>query len=653
MTSLPLRACLGAAATVLAFAAPAAAQVPSIGFVFPPGGQTGQKATLNINGGNLQGATALLVSGEGVQAQITKNDNAAALPVELTIAPNAAPGLRELRVVTPRGVSNAGRVWISAYPDVNEVEPNNLPSAAQKAEKLPAVFNGQINGGEDADNYTFQAQAGDTYVFDLVSVQMASALDGYLVLFDSRGKVLQSAQESFDRDPRIIHTFKNAGTYTVQVRDSMYRGGGNFVYRLTAGKVPVVTGYLPVGGKRGQTVNVNLQGANLGNMTSMPVQIPADKNEVTLALNTPMGPAANPISMVVSDLDEAVEAEPNDQAGHATVVANTPVVINGRIDKAGDLDVYRIKPAAAGNLSFEVQARRIGSRLDSYLRVMDATGKELQANDDANGKDSRIVLGVQAGTEYLVEVRSLDRRSGGDMYYRLEVEPPAGQDFRLTATPTQVNVGQGGSTAVQVNVQRLNGFGGPVALKVEGVPAGVTVSPAQIPAGQPATSFTFTADPAAAAGAATQLKITGTATLDGKPVERVADAVEIYRQPLAGDNQDSRRATLMFPAAVMPPAAYSLDLEQRAISVKKGTNVQVKVKVTRQMGVNGQIALTAAGMPPNVAVPNVNVAQDATEAVLAINVAANAPEVTHNIIITGNLNNNLQVAPALTLTVTP
>jgi hypothetical protein len=414
-----------------------------------------------------------------------------------------------------------------------------------------------------------------------------------------------------------------------------------------------VTGYLPVGGKRGQTVNVALQGANLGSMSTMPVQIPADQDEVTVPLTTPMGPAAMPISMIAGDLDEVVEAEPNDQPTQASPVGAVPVVINGRIDKPGDLDVYRIKPAAAGNLAFDLQGRRIGSRIDSFVRVMDATGKDLQSNDDAAGKDSRIVIGVQAGTEYLVEVRSQDRRSGGDMYYRLEINPPGGQDFKLTATPDEVNVGQGGSTAVTVNIQRLNGFGGRVELKVEGLPAGVTASPAFIPAGQPAGTFTLTGDPMAAAGTATQLRIVGTATIGEKTVTRVAQPIEIYKEPLAADNQNSTRTTLLFPVGVTPPAAYSLDLEQRAITVKKGTNVQVKVKSTRQMGVNGQINLTVAGQPPNVAPQLQNIAQNANEAVITLNVAANAPEVTQNILITGNLNNNVQVAPALTITITP
>jgi hypothetical protein len=639
-----------ALAALLAAAGPAAAQSPSVTFVFPPGGQTGTKAALTFNGGNLQGATGLLISGTGVQAAITKNDSAAAMPVELTIAPDAAPGLRELRVVTPRGVSNAARVWISGYPDASEAEPNNTLDKAQKLEKLPVVANGQVNGGEDRDYFSFQAAAGDTYVFDLVAAQMASGLDGFVSLLDSRGKVLISAQDSFDRDPRIIHTFKTAGTYLVEVRDSMYRGGGNFVYRLTMGKVPVITGYLPVSGRRGQTVEVSLEGVNLGAMASMPVKIPMEGDEVTVGLTTPMGPSANPISLFASDNDEVVESEPNNILTHATPADTLPISLNGRIDKPGDVDLYRIKPAAAGNLSFEVWARRIGSRLDSFLRILDATGKEVNSNDDAQGKDSRIVFGVAAGTEYVVEVRSQDRRAGGDMFYRLEIAPPGGQDFALSVTPDEVNVGQGGATAVTVNVQRINGFGGKIDLKVDGLPAGITASPAFVPAGQQAAQFTLNAEAMAAAGFG-HIKVIGTATIAEKPVERTAQPVEIYRQPLAGDNQDSRRPCRIFTAAVMPPTAYSLDLEQKAITAKKGTNVQIKVKAIRQMGVTQQINLTVAGQPGNVNPQLQNVNANANEAVITLAIGANAPSVTQNIIITGNLNNNVQVAPAFTLTI--
>jgi hypothetical protein len=432
----------------------------------------------------------------------------------------------------------------------------------------------------------------------------------------------------------------------------MYRGGGNFTYRLTMGKIPAITGMLPMGGKRGDTVTVNLEGVNLGAMKSMPVVIPMDQDTVTVPVSTPDGMAPAPISLTAGNFEETVEAEPNDKPAQANTVVELPMTINGRIDKSGDVDLFRIKPTAAGNLSFEIQGRRIGSRIDSFLRVLDPTGKEIQANDDAEGKDSRIVFAVAAGTEYLVEVRSLDRRAGGDVFYRLEIDPPSGPDFKLSMTPSEMNVGQGGSVAVTVTAARLAGYGGPIALRVEGLPAGLAASPAAIPAGAATAMFTLTAEPGATPGALGQIRVIGTAMIDGKSVEHLVQPVETYVPPLAAAEQIQRRPTQILAATVMPQQAYALDIEPRLITVKKGMPVPIKIKVTRQAAATQAITIAAVGQPANVAPALQNVAEKANEATITLNVAANAPVGTYNVVITGNLANNVQTAPAFTLTIT-
>jgi hypothetical protein len=652
MRRLTIATLAAAAAVTLGAAGPAAAQAPSVAAVMPPGGQQGAKATVSVNGGNLQGATAVLISGAGVEAAIKDAANAGALALDLTIAPDAAPGVREVRVVTPRGTSNAGRIWIGVYPQAGDTEPNNTLMAAQKLAKLPLTVAGAIGGGEDVDNYSFEASAGDTYVFDLVAARMASGLDGYLALYDSKGRIVASAIDSFDRDPRLIHTFKAPGTYVVQVRDTMYRGGGNFVYGLNLGKIPAITGYLPVAGRRGSTVNVQLQGVNLGGMATVPVQMPMDQDQVTLFPTTPAGPSTTPITLRATDLPEMSEGEPNDAAAQAMALPDGPIAVSGRIDKPGDVDLYRVKAAAAATYTFDLYGSRIGSRIDSVMRILDATGKEIQANDDAVGKDSRMNFNLAANTEYLVEVKGIDQRAGGDVFYRLELAPPAGADFSLRVTPDAINVGQAGSAVVTVNAVRTNGFSGPIELRVEGLPMGVSVSPALIPAGANSAQFTLTAAAGAAPGSMGQIKVIGKGTLGDKTVEHAAVGTETYVPPLAQAEQAKQRETVFLTSTVGPQPAYVLDLDQKAITVKRGQSVKVIVKTTRQMGQNGAIALTAAGQPANVTPTVAPIPQDKNEVEITIAAAANAPLVTQNIILSGNLNNNTQVAPALTVTIT-
>jgi hypothetical protein len=643
---------LPVAAALIGLAAPAHAQAPAVSYVYPAGVKTGGSGTVAVNGGNLNGATSVMIEGQGVTATIKDAANAGAITLQLDVAANATPGMREVRVVTPRGVSNAGRLWLTAYPGVNEVEPNNTPPMPQKLAAVPVTLDGQVNGATDIDIFSFEAGAGDTFVFDLAAYRMVSGLDGYLILANAKGKTLQTAQEGFDRDPRIVYTFPAAGTYQIAVRDSMFRGGGNFTYRLTMGKIPVITGYLPVGGKKGQSVNLTLEGANLGAMKNATVQMPGDLSDVTVAPNAPTGAPSSPITLVTGDTDEATETEPNDEPAQATQVGGAPITLNGRIDKTGERDLYRFTPAAAGTLAFEVQAKRIGSRIDSNLRILDAMGKAISENDDALGKDSRIVMNVAAGTTYLIEVRSVDQRFGGDCFYRVEITPPGGQDFSLRTTPDSVNVGLGGSTLVTVNVTRQNGFAGPIDLRVEGLPAGMTASRALIPPGQATGQFTITAAANAAAGAMGAIKVIGKGMINGNPVEHVATPFENYVAPLATPDQAKPKDTVYNSAATMPAQAYALDITPKEITVKRGMPVTITVNATRQAGQTAQINLAVAGQPGNVTPALQNIAANANSATITLNVAANAPVVTQNVIITGNMNNNVQTAPAFTLTIT-
>jgi len=65
---------------------------------------------------------------------------------------------------------------------------------------------------------------------------------------------------------------------------------------------------------------------------------------------------------------------------------------SGRIDKPGDRDFYRLHASKGQGFTFEIEAHRYGSPLDSFLSLQDPSGKELNSNDDgtAIGKDSKL-----------------------------------------------------------------------------------------------------------------------------------------------------------------------------------------------------------------------------------------------------------------------
>ena len=78
------------------------------------------------------------------------------------IAPDAEPGVRELRILNAGGVSNRSRFVVGQLPEIDEVEPNSEKSQAQNIASWPVV-NGQILEG-DRDYFRFSAKAGETVI---------------------------------------------------------------------------------------------------------------------------------------------------------------------------------------------------------------------------------------------------------------------------------------------------------------------------------------------------------------------------------------------------------------------------------------------------------------------------------------------------------
>ena len=136
---------------------------------------------------------------------------------------------------------------------------------------LPCVVNGQIMPG-GVDRYRFQARQGQRLVIAASARELmpylADAVPGWfqaaLSLYNALGHEVAYADHfRFHPDPVLFYEVPNDGEYTLQIRDSIYRGRDDFVYRITVGEVPFVTGIFPLGGPAGARTTVQLTGWNL------------------------------------------------------------------------------------------------------------------------------------------------------------------------------------------------------------------------------------------------------------------------------------------------------------------------------------------------------------------------------------------------------
>ncbi|MGP1386293.1 MAG: cadherin-like domain-containing protein [Thainema sp.] len=110
--------------------------------------------------------------------------------------------------------------------------------------------------------------------------------------------------------------------------------------------------------------------------------------------------------------------EPNDTILDATLIDLTGTAtfsVEGYIgDDAdpfitdySDVDMFRVDLQAGDRLVVDIDAQVLGSSLDSYLRLFDASGNELLSNDDWNGLDSRLDYTVSSAGAYYVGMSNL------------------------------------------------------------------------------------------------------------------------------------------------------------------------------------------------------------------------------------------------------
>jgi hypothetical protein len=322
--------------------------------------------------------------------------------IELALAGDATPGPRELRVRTLRGLSNPMVFHVGQVPEF--IRPPMLTSPYQvlgreetalrkRAETeiearvtAPCTVNGQVASGE-VNRYRYPAQKGQKLVITTQARQLipylADAVPGWfqpvLAIHDANGKELAYQDDyRFNPDPTILFEVPHDGEYVLSIRDSIYRGREDFVYRVTIGEMPFVTGIFPLGGQVGEPVKIEIEGWNLDGATWTP---PAGEAGIHPFTVSKAGFISNPLPFALDTLPEGFDEEPNNSPEHAQKVA-LPIIINGRIDTMNDRDVFEFEGRAGDIVVAEVQARRLDSPLDSVIKLTDAAGKLLALSDD-------------------------------------------------------------------------------------------------------------------------------------------------------------------------------------------------------------------------------------------------------------------------------
>jgi hypothetical protein len=430
--------------------------------------------------------------------------------IEVSIAPDAEPGARELRVRTPMGLSNPMVFHVGQLPEFSRkpmvtssyevLGKEELALRKRPAEEvedrvtLPCILNGQIASGE-VNRYRFTARKGQRLVITTQARQLvpyiADAVPGWfqpvLVLRDADGKeVAYDDDYRFNPDPTILCEVPRDGEYVLGIYDSIYRGREDFVYRISIGELPFVTSIFPIGAQAGALVKIKATGWNLGSAEVTPPAPDAGPGIHLLAARN-KGLVSNPVPFALGTLAECLEKEPNNTLKQAQPVT-LPIIVNGRMDRPNDWDVFRFTGRAGEIIAAEVYARRLGSPLDSVLKLTDATGKLLAWNDDyedlgsglnTHHADSYLRFKLPTDGTYYVHLSDTARSGGEEYAYRLCLSE-ARPDFALRVVPSSISLRSKATAQLSVYAIRQDGFTGPIKLSLKNAPSGFAATPVSI-----------------------------------------------------------------------------------------------------------------------------------------------------------------------------
>ncbi len=564
--------------------------------------------------------------------------------LDVTVGTNAEAGEHELRLRTPQGLTNPLLFHVGDLPEVGE--PLRDPKFEPPAKKdllvtLPCTINGQILPGE-SDIIRFTAHRGD-HIVAATSARtlmpyLADAVPGWfqavLTLYDVQGKeVAYDDDYRFNPDPVLYYEIPTQGEYTLEIRDAIFRGREDFVYRITAGQLPFITSIHPLGGTVGTPTTLTLKGWNLPTNT---MQITPTESTLKHITNPQQPWINNPVVFASDQFPECLEQESNNTVNDAQPL-DTPTIVNGQIDQPGDRDIFRFKGKAGQVIVLEILARHLNSPLDSTLALWDANGRQLAFNDDSKESltglgthqaDSKILYTLPSDGDYFACVSDAQHQGGPEYGYRLRISPPQ-PDFEVYIVPSSLNARSGSSLPITIHAVRKDGFTNEIALEINDAPAGFFMSGGRIPAGQDQICCTLST-PASPDTNMVRLRLQGQATIGNQKITQPVIPADDMMQAFAYHHLVPARELLLTMTGRWlqnKPVRY---IGANPLKIRRNETNRISFASSRSLANQFQFELSHA--PEGISIKDVTSSQDGIEIELALDLSKTRAGLSGNLI---------------------
>ncbi len=442
-----------------------------------------------------------------------------------------------------------------------ESEPNNSQANATAFDP-PIALNGVIDAPGDIDHYAFTTKKDQTYEIRVFARKIRSPLDTVLSILTRDGKSVARNDDSNGPDSYIRFKAPKDGEYVLRLSDHLGMGGPNYVYRIEIGPVePKLTLSTPNEAPR--------RGAGV-----MAVSVPKGNRQAIL-INAARVDFGGAVELDALKLPAGVSFEADQIPAGGTVV---PVLFTARDDA----------PVAAS--------------------LATITGRPLELNVEIPTEFTSTAELVLGQNNIPFWTRTVDS---------LAVSVAQKAPFSIDVVEPKVPIVRGGTMNLKVVAKRKPGFSAPIAVSMLWNPPGIA-SKADIVIAEGKDEALIPINANSGAELRTWKIVVNGAYVEPPPGNPPPNA-NGRRGQGAGRLTVSSGLTKL---AVAPPM---LALKLSSISVERGGEVDLAVKITKQQDFPGEAKVTLVGLPNKATTDPATISKDTTDLVFHIKTDPTTP----------------------------
>jgi mono/diheme cytochrome c family protein len=572
---------------------------PVLAGVSPAAGPRGRSLRLEFDGKHLGEVVDVSCSHAGVKIAL-KGVFATRILADVTFPADTPTGDVQFMAKGETGASNALTFTVDAFAALDEVEDNNAVTAARDV-PFDSTIVGSLARSGDVDYYHLRLKRGQELGVQL-TLPTGSKLEAVLSLFDAQQRITVAETTS----SALGYIAPQDGAYILGIRDRDYRGDAAMTYRLHAGRLPVITQVFPLGLQRGAEQLFLLDGVNLPQKTAL-VKAPANATigqKLPVTVPTPHGPALGGLSVVVGEFAEVLPftIQPDGTlAPRQAAPLASPSTANGRIGD-GSANTWRFEAKKGQRLIIEVEARRIGSPLDSVIDILDAKGQPVPWMALRSVAKTVTVFRDHDNVNPGIRIEDWRELAMDDYIY------VGNELLRIQALPRHPDddcrfYSRGGQRTGFMGTTPAHLSPGLPMYKVEFHPPGTKFAPNGFP-----TFTLYYRNDDGGQGYGKDSRLIFDPPADGTYQVRVSDA-QGRTTPFEDSGRATREgrgqlATLPYRLTIRPPRpSYTVRFAPEAPLVQKGGGLPIIVTAVRTDGYDGPIHVQLENLPPGFTAP--------------------------------------------------